>query len=76
MMRELKVTKFDDALGVVLPREIVDRMKVVEGSSLFLVETADGGFALKTRNPDFDAQLKKILEIMARYPNTLEALSK
>ena len=41
-MSELKLLTIDDHVGVVLPREILERLKVGEGDTLYAVETPDG----------------------------------
>ena len=58
-MQELKVTKLDNNLGVILPREITEKMNLKEGSPLFLVETPDGNLELMAQNPTLAAKLKR-----------------
>jgi antitoxin component of MazEF toxin-antitoxin module len=41
-MVELKVSKFGDSLGVVLPKEVINRLHTAEGQPIFLVEAPDG----------------------------------
>ena len=43
---ELKVRKFGNSLGVVLPKEVVKRLHTGEGEPLFLIEAPDGGYRL------------------------------
>ncbi len=37
-MIELKVRKFGNSLGVVLPKEVINRLQAGEGELLFLIE--------------------------------------
>jgi len=37
-MVELKVRKFGNSLGVVLPKEVIRRLKTADGERLFLIE--------------------------------------
>jgi hypothetical protein len=42
-MVELKVCKFGNSLGVVLPEEVIDRLQTGDGEPLFLIEASDAG---------------------------------
>jgi len=75
-MVQLKVRKFGNSLGVVLPKEVIDRLRTEEGERLFLIEEAEGGYRLTPYDPAFEKKMKKANEIMTRYRNTLHALSK
>jgi antitoxin component of MazEF toxin-antitoxin module len=37
-MVELKVRKFRNSLGVILPKEVMNRLRAAEGDALFLIE--------------------------------------
>ena len=43
-MVELKVRKFGNSLGVILPKEVIRRLRTAEGKRILLVEAADGAF--------------------------------
>ena len=45
-MVELKVRKFGNSLGVVLPKEVINRLHTADGEALFLIEAPDGGYQL------------------------------
>lgn len=75
-MIELKVRKFGNSLGVVLPREVISRLRTGDGSPLFLVESPDGSYQLTQYDPDFEKKMSKADDIMQRYRNTLNVLSK
>ena len=75
-MVELKVRKFGNSLGVVLPKEVVKRLHAGDGERLFLIEGPDGGYQLTPYDPEFERQMKIAEEGMARYRNTLRALAK
>jgi hypothetical protein len=47
-----------------------------EGDRLFLVEGPDDTYQLTPYDPTFETKMRKAEEIMARYRNTLHALSK
>jgi putative addiction module antidote len=75
-MVELKVRKFGNSLGVVLPKEVINRLRAADGERLFLIESADGDYRLTPYDPDFERQMEKVEGIMSRYKNTLRALAK
>jgi len=73
---ELKIRKIGNSLGVVLPKEVVNRLRADEGHRLFLIEAPNGGYELTPYDPAFEKKMKKATEIIQRYRNTLHALSK
>ena len=75
-MFELKVRKFGNSLGVVLPREVVNRLRAKDGESLFLTEGPDGSYTLTPYDPNFAEKLAKAEKIIKRYRNTLHVLAK
>ena len=75
-MVELKVRKFGNSLGVILPREIINRLQTADGEKLFLIESAGGDYRLTPYDPSFEKQMEKFEEVMSRYRNTLRALAK
>jgi putative addiction module antidote len=75
-MLELKIRKIGNSLGVVLPKEAVNRLRADEGDRLFLIEAPNGTYALTPYDPAFEKKMKKATGIMQRYRNTLHAFSK
>ena len=75
-MVELKVRKFGNSLGVVLPKDVINRLQTGDGEKLFLIEVAEGDYRLTPYDPAFKKQMEKVDEIMSRYRNTLRALAK
>ena len=75
-MLELKIRKFGNSLGVVLPKEVIQRLHTGDGERVFLTEAEDGGYRLTPYDPDFEKKMEKAEELMSRYRNTLRALSK
>ena len=74
-MVELKVRRFGNSLGVVLPKEVINRLRTGEGERLFLIEAADGDYRLTPYDPAFEKKIEKAEEIMKRYRNALHALA-
>jgi putative addiction module antidote len=75
-MIELKVRKFGRSLGVVLPKDVVQRLRARDGERLFLIEAADGDYRLTSYDAAFAKKMKKAEAIMGRYRNTLGALAR
>ena len=76
MVVELKVRKFGNSLGVVLPREVINRLQTGDGEPLFLIEAPEGGYRLTPYDPQFEKKMAKADDIISRYRNTLHVLAK
>jgi putative addiction module antidote len=70
-MIELKVRKFGNSLGVVLPKDVINRFGTGDGKRLFLIKAAGGDYRLTPYDPAFEKQMEKTEEIMSRYRETL-----
>jgi putative addiction module antidote len=75
-MVQLKVRKFGNSLGVVLPKEVIQRLRTADGERVFLIEAGGGDYRLTPYDPTFEKKMSKAEEIMGRYRNTLHALAK
>jgi putative addiction module antidote len=74
-MVELKVRKFGNSLGVVLPKSVIDRLHTRDGEALFLIEAPDGSYRLTPYDPTFEQKMVKAEDIISRYRNTLHVLA-
>ena len=75
-MNTLKLTAIGTSTGVVIPKEMLNRLNVGKGDTLYAVETPDGGYRLTAYDPNFAEKMDKADAIMKRYRNTLAVLSK
>ena len=75
-MLELKIRKIGNSLGVVLPKEAVNRLHAGEGDRLFLIEGPNGAYQLTPYDPAFAKKMEQAEDIIGRYRNTLHSLSK
>jgi putative addiction module antidote len=73
---KLKVQKIGNLLGVVLPKEVVSRLKADEGDRLFLIEGPEGTYHLTAYDPGFEKKIEKAEDIVRRHRNTLRVLAK
>jgi putative addiction module antidote len=72
---ELKVTKIGNSLGVILPRELLIRLRLDKGDSLFITETPEG-FRMSALDPQFAEQMHTARALMRKRRNVLNELSK
>ena len=75
-MVELKVRKFGNSLGVVLPKDVITRLNTKDGEPLFLIDAPDGTYRLTPYDPVFEKKMAKAEDIIGRYRNTLHVLAK
>jgi putative addiction module antidote len=75
-MVALKVRKVGNSLGVVLPKEVVSRLRTSEGEEVFHLEGPNNTYRLTPFDPAFQEKMEKAEDIMSRYRNTLHVLSK
>jgi putative addiction module antidote len=76
IMVQLKIRKFGNSLGVVLPKEVIQRLQTGDGERVFLIEAEDGDYRLTPFDPAFEKKMARAEQIMGRYRNTLHALAK
>lgn len=75
-MVQLKIVKIGNALGVCLPRELLDEMHLGAGDELILTEASDGGYRLCAYDPELERQLEIAEQGVREYRNTLRELAK
>jgi putative addiction module antidote len=75
-MVPVKVRKFGNSLGVVLPKEVIQRLRTGEGEQVFLIEAGHGDYRITPYDPAFQKKMEKAEQIMGRYRNTLHSLAK
>ena len=74
-MTTLKLTQIGNSVGVILPKEVLARLKLEKGDQVHVTETPDG-IALTPYDPSFDEQLEAGREFMREYRDTFRALAK
>jgi putative addiction module antidote len=70
----LKLTTIGNSTGVVLPKEILQRLRVDRGDTLYVVETLTG-IELTPYNPDFAAQIDVAERVMREDRDVLRRLA-
>jgi len=74
-MATLKLTAVGTSTGVVIPKEMLNRLKVGRGDALFAIETPDG-YLLTPYDPVVEEELRLGRRFMQKYRETFKALAK
>ncbi len=73
---KLEIKRIGKSDGVILPRELMQRMDLKRGQQLHVTELPGGGLQLLPYDPDFEKTMQIADEIMDEYRDTLAALAK
>jgi len=76
MTKQVKIVKVGNSAGVVLPKEVLARLRVAPGDELYLRETPNGGYALTAVDPDFVDAMAAAEAIMREDRDILAVLAK
>jgi len=71
----LKLTAVGTSTGVVIPKEMLKRLKVTRGDTLFAIETPTG-YLLTPYDPEIEEELQIGRRFMQKYRETFKALAK
>lgn len=74
-MVELKARTIGNSTGITLPKEVIDRLKIKSGDTIYLTESPDG-YRLTTYHPEFARQMEAAESVMRRYKDALRELAK
>ena len=75
MVNTLKLTTVGNSIGVVLPKELLSKLRVDKGDTLYVVETPDG-IELTAYRPDFATQMDAAETIMRQNKDVLRKLAR
>jgi putative addiction module antidote len=73
---KVEIKKIGNSDGLILPRELMQRLDLKRGQQLHITELAGGGFQALPYDPDFEKTMEIADEIMDEYRDTLAALAK
>lgn len=76
MAIETKVRKIGNSLGIVLPKEALQALKVQEGATLYLTEAPENSLRVTPEQPGFSEMMKIAERGMQKYRNALRELAK
>ena len=74
MISKVKVTTVGNSAGIVLPKEILSRLKVEKGDTITLSETPNG-FYMTAYDETFMRKMEAAERVMRKYRDTLRKLA-
>ncbi len=74
-MHTLKVTQIGNSFGVILPKDVLAKLRVERGDTLYLTDSPDG-MRITPHDPAFGDQMKAARAIMKRRRAVLRELAK
>ncbi|ARI79607.1 MULTISPECIES: AbrB/MazE/SpoVT family DNA-binding domain-containing protein [Microcystis] len=72
---KLKICKIGNSLGASFPKEVLDKLQVGEGDTIYVTETPDG-VQLTTYDPEFEQIMEAASQVTRRYRSALRELAK
>lgn len=72
----LQIKKIGNSTGLILPKELLQQLKLEQGDWLTLVPGADGAVQLRRSDAVFDRGMEIAEKAMKTYRNALEELAK
>ena len=73
---KLKIKKIGNSTGIILPKELLARLGLKQGQSVYITELPGGSARLTPYDPDFDETMSIMGDLMDEYRDTLKALAK
>jgi len=74
MVKKVKLRAIGNSTGVVLPREVLEKLRVERGDELMVLETPDG-IMLTSYDPEFARQMDVAEQVMRKRRNLLRKLA-
>ena len=74
-MATLKLTQIGNSVGVILPKEVLARLKLQKGDTLYLTDSTNG-VVLTPYSAEFETQMTAARRVMKKRRNVLRELAK
>jgi len=74
-MSALKLTQIGNSVGVILPKEVLAKLKLEKGDAVYWTESANG-ITLTPYSSEFETQMEAAREVMKRRRHVLRELAK
>ncbi len=71
---KLKITTIGNSAGIILPKELLEKLRVSKGDTLHVLETPNG-IELTSYDPEFARQMEVAEEVMRRRRDVLKKLA-
>jgi putative addiction module antidote len=75
MNASLKITRIGNSAGVVLPKELLAKLRAGVGDTLYISETPDG-IRITAADPSFEAKMALAEQVMREDRDILRVLAK
>ena len=72
----LRVRKIGNSIGLILPKDLLARLKLKEGDKLHVVEQTERGLKLSPYDPKHEKAMKIARRGFRKYADTFKALAK
>jgi putative addiction module antidote len=76
MMTALKLTQIGNSVGVILPKDLLSKLKLEKGDTVFVTEAANGAVMMTPYDADFEVQMDAARKIMKNRRQVLRELAK
>lgn len=74
-MHALKLTQIGNSVGLILPKEVLARLKLEKGDTVFVTETPEG-VAMTPYDPSLEEQIEAGRAFMRDFRDTFHELAK
>ena len=74
-MTSLKLTRIGNSVGVVLPKDVLARLRLGEGDAVYVTESPDG-YRLTPYDAEFERQMRAAETVMRENRDVLRQLAK
>jgi putative addiction module antidote len=72
----LQVKKIGNSVGLILPKDLLARLKLGEGDKLYVIEQPERGIKLSPYNPKHAEAMEFARRSFRKYADTYKALAK
>ena len=75
-MTALKLTQIGNSVGVILPKDLLSKLKLEKGDTVFVTVAANGAVMMTPYDADFETQMSAARKIMKERRQVLRELAK
>ena len=73
---KLEVKKIGNSTGLILPKELLARLRLEQGDWVYVTELADRSVRISPYDPNHEAGMEIARKVMKEYQDTFRALAK
>jgi putative addiction module antidote len=73
---KIEIKRIGNSTGLILPKELLAKLQLKQGDSLFVIELPEGGLKLVPHDPTFERGMEIARKAMKTYRNALRELAK